>query len=107
MILGGRSRSEAPGPADTGGGTGLEISHTYDDLVFVDMGAFLLRFDNAEAGKVHLHFEADCEASARKEFQLTLGQRCASNQLTLTPADDFRLEEVPGKEELRLKFLAR
>lgn len=84
--------------------TGLEISHFYDDLVFVDLGVFLLRFDNVVPGKIHLHFQKDCEADARRELTLKLTDRSQANKLTLVPAPDFILESVEGREEIQIRF---
>jgi len=84
--------------------TGLEVSHFYDDLVFVDLGVFLLRFDNTVPGKVHLHFQEDCEAAARTELVTNLRDRGLANGLTLVPAGAFALEPLPGSGELRIRF---
>jgi len=84
--------------------TGLEVTHYFDDLVFVTMGAFLFRFDNTTPGRVHLHFQKDCERAAREELFQKLTQRAMANKLTLVLAADVVLEPVEGKEEIRICF---
>lgn len=82
--------------------TGLDISYAYDDLVFPDHSAFLIRFDDKDAKKLYCHFHIDCIASDKLKILENLQIVSEENQLSLVPKESFNMEQMG--EEVQIKF---
>ena len=83
---------------------GLDVSHVWEDLVFVEMGALMIRFDDTNPGHVWLHFHEDCNAEDRPSLLDLLTKAGKSNGLAFTTAGDFNMVPVEGKEEITVTF---
>lgn len=85
--------------------TGLEVTHIFDDLIFIENSAFLLRFDDGNFARFFLHFHEDCGGSYREDLKKGLEAAAEANGMRCTPEKDFTMEQIPGKEEIRITFL--
>jgi hypothetical protein len=87
--------------------TGLEITHIYDDLIFVENSALLLRFDDKNYGNFFWYFHVDCDQENRDRFEIAFTNHARRNKMKCTFAGDFKLDSVEGKEELTVTFLEK
>jgi len=85
--------------------TGLEVSHFYDDLVFVEHSAVLIRFDKTDLKNFFLYFNPDCDKASREKLISSFNKAAENNSMRCTLKGQFKLSEVPGKEEVRVDFL--
>lgn len=82
--------------------TGLEITHVFDDLVFIEHNAFLLQF--GEKGEdVKIVFNTDCEEDKRPGIQEELAKRAATLGLKLTSGGTYSITAGEG-ENLNIQF---
>lgn len=84
--------------------TGLDITHVFDDLVFVENSAFLIRFDHRNFNQFYLHFHRDCGDPYRKDLLNEMEAAAQGNGMKCLPEKDFTMEQIPGKEEVRITF---
>lgn len=84
--------------------TGLEVSHTYDDLVFVEHTAFLVQFDRNDLDRFTCHFNLDCPPSDRIKLFSRIHEAAGKAGLACALGQLFSLEQVEGKEEIRVLF---
>ena len=85
--------------------TGLDITHVYEDLVFVEHSPFLIRFDHDDLTKVYAHFNIDCDTEDKEKLLGRLVDTASMEGLNCVDAARFTLEPVDGKEEIRINFL--
>ena len=85
--------------------TGLDISYAYDDLVFSDHSAFILRFDNDVDKKLHLYFNSDCNTTESKvmEGRLIIAGKISGFEIVCSGL--FSVGQLEEKEEIQIKFL--
>lgn len=84
--------------------TGLEISYAYDDLVFPDHSAFLIRFNDSDENKLYCHFHKDCIASEKTKIIANLKAASKQENCSLIPEKSFDMEQ--RGEEVQIKFLS-
>jgi hypothetical protein len=78
---------------------GYEISHCYEDLIFVNHNAFLLRME--EKGEdVSVLFNVDCTPAACEEATKSLFDAGREMHLNITPAGTYEI--VPDEENATL-----
>lgn len=81
---------------------GLEVTYAYDDLVFVQHCAFLLRFTDVP-NALHIHTHVDCvEKDAKRVVQRIIEAHDAIG-FSVTPAASYALEQNPD-ETISLTF---
>jgi len=85
--------------------TGLEVTHAYEDLVFVEHSAFLIQFDPKDLKRFLCHFNEDCPVPDRIKLLGYLQAAAEQEGLVCAQGQVFRLEQVPDKEEIRVLFL--
>ena len=85
--------------------TGLEVTHAFEDLVFVEHSAFLIQFDATDLKQFICHFNEDCPVEDRVKLLNYLQTAATAEGLTCSEGQVFRLEQVPDKEEIRVVFL--
>lgn len=81
---------------------GLEISYAYDDLVFVDHSAFLLRM-GAEGKDVIIHFNEESLPEERPAMAHKIIEAGKNQELSISVGSLFSLKQKEG-EELELTF---
>jgi len=85
--------------------TGLDISYAYDDLVFSDHSAFIIRFDTEIEKKLHLYFNSDCNTDELKILENKLIAACKVSGFEIVNSGIFSVDQLEEKEEIQIKFL--
>lgn len=71
---------------------GLEVTHAYEDLVFIEHNAFLLRM-GSEGTQVHLYFNEDCEPDQRDPLHEQLSAFGAEYGLKILRSGTYTMEQ--------------
>ena len=82
--------------------TDLDISYAYDDLVFPDHSAFLIKFDNKDFNSLHCYFHEDCLPKEKDIIFKKLERSCWENDYNIVNAGRFYMEQKG--EEVELHF---
>lgn len=80
----------------------MEVSYTYDDLVFVEHNEILLRMENISE-KVSFFFNKDLYNDKRHDIQEMLIDAGKREGLSISCKGEFSLEEIPG-EKINIRF---
>lgn len=83
---------------------GLDVTHIFEDLVFVEMSAFLLRFDDTDFQHFFVYFSHECEREARKYLWAALSQTAKKHGMDCRDEGSFRLQGTEGREEVTITF---
>jgi hypothetical protein len=83
--------------------SGFVVSYAYDDLVFVESNAFLLRFDQLDPQKIVIHINMECESDMATELEKKLALEAKSHELTPLKGGRFRLSQK-NEEEIDVSF---
>ncbi|MBN1949850.1 MAG: hypothetical protein JW801_01520 [Bacteroidales bacterium] len=83
--------------------TGLEISYAYDDLVFPDYTAFILRYDDNTENNFFCHFHQDVDPEEMKKLKGKLEASCKNQNSTLSLDKYFTLNQKG--EEVEIQFI--
>ena len=81
----------------------LEVTHVYDDLVFVLHNPFLIQFTDT-LGVIKIFFNKDIDPAREKELEITLGEEAKNRELLLERAGHYEMEQVEGQEEFTINF---
>lgn len=81
----------------------LEVTHAYDDLVFVSHNPFLIQFTDS-AGLIKLFFNVDIDPARAKELEVTLAEEAKERSLTLEIGGKYEMTQVEGQEEIEISF---
>lgn len=73
--------------------TGLEITYSYDDLVFPDSTVFIIQFDDENLNNLFCHFQEDFLPEARQNVLLALQKEGAKRECTVEMKGTFELKE--------------
>lgn len=82
----------------------LEITYTYDDLVFVEHNAFLLQFDDDQPNHLKLFFNVECEQAARDDIEAKLAIASREREFRLSNCGDYQMDSDEKTKELKLTF---
>ena len=80
------------------------ITYAYDDLVFFEHSAVLIRFDTDDVARLHLYVNAETDYNARDKIRKQWLEAAEKRTIALTDNGMFTLEQKPGKEELTIRF---
>lgn len=83
---------------------GFKLEYHFDDLVFIDNTSLLFRFDLADYETVYLHFNTECDATAKAKLIPFIMKIADEELLQLELASDFKFRQKEGKEELEVVF---
>jgi len=83
---------------------GMEITYSYDDLLFIEHSAFIIQFDDNNDKNLFIHFNVDCEKDAAKNIEETIVAIAKSKEFTIENKGLFEMKAIEDKEELQLKF---
>jgi len=83
---------------------GFQITHSYDDLIFVEHNAFLLQMGD-KGQDVSLFFNVESNPESREEIAAMLKQRGKVHNLEITPQGRYELTSNEEDASLQLKFL--
>ncbi|MFQ3578852.1 MAG: hypothetical protein SNJ71_01765 [Bacteroidales bacterium] len=82
--------------------TGLDISYAYDDLVFSEHTAFILRFADDVTNRLECFFHKDCIVEERQNILNSLKTVAQENMCIVELKGIFDLEQKG--EEVEIKF---
>jgi hypothetical protein len=83
--------------------TGLDVAYAYDDLVFPEHAAFLIKFDDENANRFFCYFHEDCIIEEQKNIFECLKSISAEKQCTMILKGIFNLKQKG--EEIEIHFL--
>ena len=83
--------------------TGLNIMYAYDDMVFPEHGAFLIRFSDEDPTLVYCHFREDCPEKERKRVFSSLKRSCELNGYQIAEGKQYNLSPK-NESEIEIKF---
>ena len=84
---------------------GLEVTHSYEDLVFIEHNAFLLQMGE-QGEEVLLHFNVDAEPGRRDDITAMLSRAGRPFDLVVRRLGTFRMAQAEESENIVLEFLA-
>ncbi len=82
----------------------LNVTYEYDDLVFIENNPFLIRFDQDDAAKIYLHFNADCEAPEAEKLKKALILLAKAKDLILIPDSSYTMQTNEDTKEIKILF---
>ncbi len=85
---------------------GLNIAHTYDDLVFVEHNPFLVQFDDENPSSLKIFFNAECNPEAAQEIEKNLKIAADQRDFSIVNCGRYEMQQKEGTEEIELKFLS-
>ena len=85
--------------------TGLEVTHVYDDLVFVEHSPFLIQFDDDNPDTVRLHFNVDIKTEARDMLERRISDAASERKLQVKTTGRFEMTQREDSEEIDIHFL--
>jgi hypothetical protein len=85
--------------------TGLDIMYAYDDLIFPEHGAFIIRFDDENKDTVFCHFNKDCPNDERDRIFASLKATGKANNLKIVAGLSFEMVQK-NETEVEIKFLS-
>ncbi len=81
---------------------GMEISHVYDDLVFLNHNAFILQFtEDVHIAMIHGNIEAG--RNALQDAVTILKGAAEEHEMTFVDGDDYSISQKDD-ENLRIEF---
>jgi hypothetical protein len=82
---------------------GFEVSYLYEDLIFVESNAFLIRFEPTESQSISIYTNFECDASKALELgQLLIGE-AQKHELMPVLKGVFTLSQR-NDDEIDIKF---
>ncbi|MGD9823110.1 hypothetical protein [Desulfobacter sp.] len=85
--------------------TGLNVTYTYDDLVFIEHNPFIIQFDDENAKNLKLFFNIDCEHEAAGKLASQLKNAASQREFTITASGKFEMKQKENTEEIDIKFI--
>jgi hypothetical protein len=83
---------------------GYQVTHCYEDLVFIEHNAFLLRMEE-KGEEVSLFFNTESEPDKRAGIAEALTSAGNHHRLAITRLGTYQLTPNEGNNSLSLKFL--
>lgn len=84
---------------------GFAISYAYEDLVFIDNNAFMVRFNDLKASSLFIHFCNDYSAEVKSNLKIRLLNISKRKGLFLEFKQDFEIAESSVEGEVELRFV--
>jgi len=84
--------------------TDLDIMYAYDDLVFPEHGAFIIRFNDDDDKSVFCHFQKDCTEPEQKQILISLNNTGKLNDLQIYKGTNFEMRQKDD-QQFEIKFL--
>lgn len=83
--------------------TQLEITWAYEDIVFVEHSAFLIRFDE-DTTRLHCYFNTDCSETESKVIFKCLEIAAKDEHMHIDNTGRFNFLPVKDNDEIRIAF---
>ena len=75
----------------------LEVTHAYEDLVFISHNAFLLRMDETPE-VVHMYFNEESEPELRPEMTKQFGNFAQTQGLCVLTSGTYKMTQRPDEQ---------
>ena len=85
---------------------GFAVSYLYEDLVFVESNAFLIRFEPADSQSISIYTNSECEAAKALELGQLLIVEAQKHELIPALKGVFTLSQR-NDDEIDIKFEQR
>ena len=82
---------------------GFEVSYLYEDLIFVESNAFLIRFDSADPNSILIYTNTDCETAKASALKQLLLEEAKKHELLPVIKGTFTLSQR-NDDEIDIKF---
>ncbi len=73
--------------------TGLDVMYAYEDLVFPEHGAFIIRFDDSNSNNFMCYFHEECIENESKQIFDNLREICTANKCTIESKGSYRYKQ--------------
>ena len=83
---------------------GLQVTHAYDDLVFVEHSAFLFQFVEDGARQLKLYFNTECPEEDVEPLEKRMLAMAIPKKLDIRRSGSFSMKQKEGEENLELQF---
>lgn len=84
-------------------GLGFEVTHCYEDLVFIEHNAFLLRME-AKGEEVSLLFNTESDVNKRKEIEEQLKTAGKEHNLIISCSGTYQMTAGEADGTINLEF---
>lgn len=84
---------------------GLQVTYTYDDLVFIEHSPVIVQFDDKNKKNLKVYFNVDCETAAVEKIEKKLNDAATEREFTITNSGEFEMGQKKGVEEIEIKLL--
>jgi len=82
---------------------GFEVSYLYEDLIFVESNAFLIRFDSADPNSILIYTNSECETSKASALKQHLLEEAKKQELMPVIKGTFSLSQR-NDDEIDIRF---
>jgi hypothetical protein len=82
---------------------GLEVTYCYEDLVYIEHNAFLLRMGE-QGDEVHLYFNTESDAGEREAIALNLQSAGLNRQINVTRSGTYTMTPLPDSANIQIAF---
>ena len=79
---------------------GLQVTYTYDDLVFIEHNPIIVQFDDKDKKNLNVYFNVDCDEAAAENIEKRLNDSATQREFTITNSGEFEMEQKKGVEEI-------
>jgi hypothetical protein len=76
----------------------LEITHVYEDMVFIEHSALMIVFDHEDTGKFNCYFNTECPIPERDMIFAQVNHASPRNKMIAVNKGTFILEQLEGEE---------
>ena len=84
---------------------GMQVTYTYDDLVFIEHSPILVQFDDVNKKNLKIYFNVECEARAAEKIEKKLNDAATEREFTITNSGEFEMAQKKGVEEIEIRLL--
>ena len=82
---------------------GFEVSYLYEDLIFVESNAFLIRFESADPNSILIYTNSECETSKASALNQLLLDEAKKHELMPVKKGTFTLSQR-NDDEIDIRF---
>lgn len=85
--------------------TNLEVTYTYEDLIFVEHNPFLIRFDEKKSDLLHFYINTDCELGEAVKLENKIRNAAQEEGIKIKNSGKFNIgSSDEEKEEIKINF---
>jgi hypothetical protein len=82
---------------------GFEVSYLYEDLIFVESNAFLVRFESADPNSILIYTNSECKTAKASELNQLLLDEAKKHELMPVIKGTFSLSQR-NDDEIDIRF---